>query len=48
MLSYQRSGDLVEARATYERLRTILQARLRAAPSPETQSVYAALRASGP
>jgi ATP/maltotriose-dependent transcriptional regulator MalT/DNA-binding SARP family transcriptional activator len=48
MLSYQRSGDLVEARATYERLRTILQARLKAAPSPETQAVYAGLKASGP
>jgi ATP/maltotriose-dependent transcriptional regulator MalT/DNA-binding SARP family transcriptional activator len=48
MLSYQRSGDQVEARATYERLRTILQARLKAAPSPETQAAYASLKASGP
>jgi DNA-binding SARP family transcriptional activator len=48
MLSYQRAGDQVEARATYERLRTILQARLKAAPSPETQAVYAGLKASGP
>jgi len=48
MLSYQRAGDQVEARATYERLRTILQARLKAAPSPETQAAYASLKASGP
>jgi DNA-binding SARP family transcriptional activator len=48
MLSYQRAGDLVEARAAYERLRTLLQARLKAAPSPETQAVYAGLKASGP
>jgi DNA-binding SARP family transcriptional activator len=48
MLSYQRAGDLVEARAAYERLRILLQARLKAAPSPETQAVYAGLKASGP
>jgi DNA-binding SARP family transcriptional activator len=47
MLSYRRAGDAVEARATYERLRTILSARLQAAPSPETQAVFAELRASG-
>jgi ATP/maltotriose-dependent transcriptional regulator MalT/DNA-binding SARP family transcriptional activator len=43
MLCYQRSGDLVEARATYERLRTILAARLKSAPSAETQAVFASL-----
>jgi DNA-binding SARP family transcriptional activator len=48
MLCYQRAGDLVEARASYERLRTLLQARLKAAPSPETQAVYAGLKPSGP
>jgi DNA-binding SARP family transcriptional activator len=48
MLSYQRAGDLVEARASYERLKTLLAARLKAAPSPETQSVYAGLKARGP
>jgi len=48
MLCYQRAGDLVEARTSYERLRTLLQARLKAAPSPETQAVYAGLKASGP
>ena len=48
MLSYQRAGDQVEARATYERLRTLLAARLKTAPSPETQAVYAGLKASGP
>jgi two-component SAPR family response regulator len=45
MLCYQRSGDLVEARATYERLRTILAARLKAVPSQETQAVFAGLGA---
>ena len=44
MLCYQRSGNLVEARATYERLRTILSARLKSAPSAETQTVFAGLR----
>jgi DNA-binding SARP family transcriptional activator len=48
MLCYQRAGDVVEARSAYERLRTILQARLKASPSPETQAVYAALKTSGP
>jgi LuxR family maltose regulon positive regulatory protein len=48
MLCYQRAGDVVEARSAYERLRTILQARLKASPSPETQAVYASLKASGP
>jgi DNA-binding SARP family transcriptional activator len=48
MLSYQRAGDVVEARASYERLKTLLAARLKAAPSPETQAVYAGLKASAP
>jgi DNA-binding SARP family transcriptional activator len=47
MLSYQRAGDVVEARASYERLKTLLAARLKAAPSPETQAVYAGLKAGG-
>ena len=47
MMCYQRSGDTVEARATYERLRTLLSARLKSAPSAETQAVFAALDASG-
>jgi DNA-binding SARP family transcriptional activator len=47
MLSYQRSGEAVEARSAYERLRTLLKARLQAEPSPETQAVLAGLRASG-
>jgi DNA-binding SARP family transcriptional activator len=47
MLSYQRAGDAVEARATYERLRTLLGARLKAEPSPETQAVLAGLKARG-
>jgi two-component SAPR family response regulator len=45
MLSYQRLGDTGEALATYERLRTVLVARLKCMPSAETQKVYAALQA---
>ncbi len=45
MLSYQRAGDAAEARAAYDRLRTLLAARLKAEPSPETQAVLAALSA---
>jgi DNA-binding SARP family transcriptional activator len=48
MLCYQRAGELVEARAAYERLKTLLAARLKAAPSPETQSVYATLAGKKP
>ncbi len=47
MLCYQRAGEHAEARATYERLRTILSARLKAMPSPETQAVFAALAGPG-
>ena len=43
MLCYQRAGDPIEARAAYERLRTIFAARLKAMPSPETQAVLAGL-----
>jgi ATP/maltotriose-dependent transcriptional regulator MalT/DNA-binding SARP family transcriptional activator len=43
MLSYQRCGNLVEARATYERLRSVLGMKLKVMPSAETQAVYAAL-----
>jgi DNA-binding SARP family transcriptional activator len=43
MLSYQRSGDLAEARATYERLRGLLGVKLKVMPSAETQAVYAGL-----
>jgi DNA-binding SARP family transcriptional activator len=43
MLCYQRANDTIEARATYERLRTILSMRLKLMPSPETQAVYAGL-----
>jgi DNA-binding SARP family transcriptional activator len=43
MLCYQRQGEPAEALATYERLRTILAARLKIMPSPETQAIYAAL-----
>jgi DNA-binding SARP family transcriptional activator len=43
MLIYQRSGELPEARATYERLRTMLSAKLKIMPSAESQAVYAGL-----
>ena len=43
MLSYQRCANLAEARATYERLRTLLGAKLKIMPSAETQAVYAGL-----
>ena len=48
MLCYQRSGELADARATYERLRTTLAARLKADPSAETQAVLAELKSAGP
>ncbi len=44
MLCYQRQGEPAEALATYERLRTILAARLKIMPAPETQAIYASLR----
>jgi len=44
MLCYQRHGETAEALATYERLRTVLAARLKTMPSPETQGIYAGLR----
>ena len=44
MLCYQRHGDLAEAQATYARLQAVLAARLRSAPSPETQAIHASLR----
>jgi LuxR family maltose regulon positive regulatory protein len=43
MLCYQRRGEPAEALATYERLRTVLAARLKIMPSPETQAIYASL-----
>ena len=47
MLCYQRSGDPAEGRALFERLQTLLAARLKSAPSAETRAVYAALESSG-
>ncbi len=44
MLCYQRSGDRSEAVATYERLRTVLAARLKTAPSAELQALYASFK----
>jgi len=44
MLCYQRAGDLPEARAAYERLRTILSTKLKVMPSAESQAVYADLQ----
>ncbi len=43
MLAYQRSGELAEARAVYERLRATLAAKSKTLPSAETQAVYAGL-----
>jgi len=43
MLSYQRCGELAEARAVYERLRTVLATKSKTMPSAETQAVYAGL-----
>jgi len=45
MQCFQRAGNPAEARATYERLRTVLSTRLKIMPSPETQAVYAGLGA---
>ena len=43
MLLFQRRGEQAEARAVYERLRTVLSMRLKMMPSAETQAVFAAL-----
>jgi LuxR family maltose regulon positive regulatory protein len=45
MQCHQRNGDPLEAAATYERLRVTLSSRLRVMPSPETQALYASLKA---
>jgi ATP/maltotriose-dependent transcriptional regulator MalT/DNA-binding SARP family transcriptional activator len=44
MACQQRQGDVAGALAGYERLRTVLAARLKTLPSPETQAAYAELR----
>ena len=44
MLCYQRRDETADALATYERLRTVLVARLKCMPSPETQKLHASLR----
>jgi ATP/maltotriose-dependent transcriptional regulator MalT len=44
MLCHQRQGDLADALATYDRLQAVLAARLKCAPSPETQAIRASLR----
>ncbi len=44
MLCYQRHGATAEAVAIYEQLRTVLAARLKGSPSPETQAVHASLQ----
>jgi DNA-binding SARP family transcriptional activator len=44
MLCHQRQGDLADALATYDRLQAVMAARLKCAPSPETQAIRAALR----
>ena len=48
MLTYQRGGEPAEARAAYERLRTLLSAKSRVMPSAETQAVYAGLGSPPP
>ena len=47
MQCFQRSGAAIDALTTYERLRTILAARLKTMPSAETQSLYAGLKSAG-
>jgi DNA-binding SARP family transcriptional activator len=47
MLCYKRGDSPIEAIAAYERLRTILSARLKVLPSPETQALYASLKTAG-
>jgi DNA-binding SARP family transcriptional activator len=47
MLCHQRSGAPVEGVAAYERLRTILAARLKSMPGAETQALYASLKSTG-
>ncbi len=46
MLCHQRNGEPLEALATYERLRAALSMRMSTMPSPETQALYASLKAS--
>jgi hypothetical protein len=46
MLCYQRAGDAAEGRAVFERLQTLLAARLKSTPSAETRALYAALEPS--
>ena len=45
MLCHQRNGAPLEALATYERLRSALSMRMNIMPSPETQALYASLKA---
>jgi DNA-binding SARP family transcriptional activator len=44
MLCYRRRDETADALATYERLRTVLVARLKCIPSPEAQKLHASLR----
>jgi ATP/maltotriose-dependent transcriptional regulator MalT/DNA-binding SARP family transcriptional activator len=46
MLCFERAGAPREAIATYERLRSVLSTRMKTMPSPETQALYASLRAT--
>jgi ATP/maltotriose-dependent transcriptional regulator MalT/DNA-binding SARP family transcriptional activator len=45
MLCHQRNGEPLEALATYEHLRAALSMRMNIMPSPETQALYASLKA---
>jgi ATP/maltotriose-dependent transcriptional regulator MalT/DNA-binding SARP family transcriptional activator len=44
MQVYERLGEAAEALAVYERLRTVLAARQKTEPSPETQDIFTRLR----
>ena len=45
MHCYLRNGEPLEAIAIYENLRAILSVRMNVMPSPETQALYASLKA---
>jgi hypothetical protein len=46
MAHYERQHAAAQALAAYERLRTQLAARQRSMPAPETQSLYARIKAA--
>jgi ATP/maltotriose-dependent transcriptional regulator MalT/DNA-binding SARP family transcriptional activator len=48
MRGCQRGGAAAESVAAYERLRTLLAARMKSMPSPETQALYARIKSGDP